>query len=220
MNTKNNIVVIFDMNGVIIDDEHVHEKAFSHTLKDHGIILTHNDYMMCCAGKTDRDGYKCIAQKFNVTLQLDEIVKEKFSSYFELFSLYKKAYNGVNTLIKELADHYILALTSSASRVEIDLILGDFDIAKYFSLTISRDDVTKGKPDPEPYIKTAHMLGVNPEACVVIEDSPSGVYSAKSAGCHCIAITTTHRREDLADADCIVDTFSQIDMDLINDIRG
>ncbi|PID52227.1 MAG: hypothetical protein CR972_03010 [Candidatus Moraniibacteriota bacterium] len=211
--------VLFDMNGVIIDDEHIHEKAFQKTVKKYGINVSHNDYLSCCAGKTDRKGYEDISTFFNIDLNIDELLKEKSQMYLELFPENKKSYDGVIELIKDLAKIYTIALTSSSSRSEIDLITKELGIINNFATTISADDVKNGKPNPEPYLKTAQILGINPENCVAIEDSASGVQSAKDAGCYCIAITTTHSKKDLYNADVIVDKFSQINQTLIEKIE-
>ncbi len=211
--------ILFDMNGVIIDDEHIHKKAFGETVKKFGISLSHEDYIECCAGKADRQGYIDIENKFNVDLPIENLLKEKAQMYLKLFPKNKVSYEGVIDLIKKLSKEYLVALTSSSSRAEVDLIIEEFGIADDFVITISGGDVNIGKPDPEPYIKTAQILQVKPNECVVIEDSVSGIKSAKDAGCYCIAITTTHMRNELQDADIIVDKFEEIDENLINNIE-
>jgi beta-phosphoglucomutase-like phosphatase (HAD superfamily) len=77
--------VIFDMNGVIIDDEGVREMAFAETLKPFGISLSHHDYIECCAGKTDRSGYESILKKFNKSFVIDLLIQQKSKLYFTLF---------------------------------------------------------------------------------------------------------------------------------------
>ncbi len=211
--------ILFDMNGVIIDDEHIHKKAFGETVKKFGINLSHEDYIECCAGKTDRQGYIDIKNKFNIDLPIKNLLKEKAQMYLELFPKNKASYSGVIDLIKKLAKEYTIALTSSSSRAEVGLVIKEFGIIDDFAITISGDDVQNGKPNPEPYIKTAQILQVKPKECVVIEDSASGIQSAKDAGCYCIAITTTHVRNKLQDADIIVDKFEEIDENLINNIE-
>ncbi|MFA5986758.1 MAG: HAD family phosphatase [Parcubacteria group bacterium] len=208
--------IIFDMNGVIIDDEHAHEMAFRDTVKEYKIDLTHDDYLACCAGKTDRRGYEDIAKKFQQDLPVDTLLDRKWKIYPQLFEKHKKAFEGVVELIRDLSQKYTIALASSASRDEVILITKEFDVEKYFSVMISANDVVNGKPHPEPYLKTAELLHVSPVSCAVIEDSPSGVRAAKSAGCYCIAITTTHTKEDLREADVIVGSFADIDDVLIN----
>jgi len=207
--------IIFDMNGVIVNDENIHEMAFVKTVEKYDVKLSHQDYLECCAGKTDRRGYKEIEEKFGVAFDVDALLKEKWEMYPKLFPKYKKSFDGVLELIKKLSKIYTLALTSSSSRSEIDLITKEFGVDKYFELIISASDVKNGKPDPEPYLKTAELLNVDSKECVVIEDSSAGVKSAKSAGCFCVAITTTHTKKDLQEADFIINYFSEINQGFI-----
>ncbi len=211
--------ILFDMNGIIIDDEHIHEQAFCETVNKFDIDLSHEEYLKCCAGKTDKQGYIDIENEFHVDLPIEKLLKEKAQVYLKLFPENKVSYKGVINLIKKLAKEYTIALTSSSSRAEVDLVIKEFGISDNFAVTISGDDVNKGKPNPEPYIKTAQIISVKSKECVVIEDSVSGIRSAKDAGCYCIAITTTHTRSELQDADIIVDKFEEVDKNLINNIE-
>lgn len=202
--------VIFDMNGVVIDDEHIHELAFKETVKPFDIDLSHQNYLECCAGKTDRAGYESISEKFNTSLPIEKLLKDKANFYLKLFPEYKKSYPGVIELISSLANNYTLALTSSSSRAEVDLITKEYRVDKLFRITISADEVKRGKPDPEPYLTTCNLLKLDPKECVVIEDSKSGVLSAKAAGCFCMGVTTTHNEKDLEGADEITDSFDNV----------
>ncbi len=202
--------VLFDMNGIIIDDEHIHELAFQETVKPFGIILTHENYLECCAGKTDKAGYESISAKFSKALPIEDLLNQKSLQYLSLFPANKKSYPGVIELIHTLSKDFTLALTSSSSRQEVNLIISEFGIQDKFVVTISGNDVHKGKPDPEPNVLTAEKLHLQPNECVVVEDSKSGVTSAKAAGCFCIGVTTTHTREDLKQADIVVSSFSEI----------
>jgi HAD superfamily hydrolase (TIGR01509 family) len=203
--------VIFDMNGIIIDDEHIHELALKETVKPFNIDLSHQDYLECCAGKTDNDGYVSISKKFSTSLPIAELLNDKARFYLKLFPEHNKTFAGVIELIGRLADNFTLALTSGASRAEVDLITKEYAIDKYFKITISADEVKKGKPDPEPYLITCNLLKLKPQECVVIEDSKSGVLSAKAAGCFCIGVTTTHSENDLEGADKITDSFEKVE---------
>lgn len=210
--------VLFDMNGIIIDDEHIHELAFHETVKPFDIQLSHQDYLDCCAGKTDRAGYESIATTFNKQLPVDSLLQQKSQTYLKLFPANKKDYPGVIELIHILSRKYLLSVTSSSSRAEVDLITKEFGMDKALNITISADDVKKGKPDPEPYLITCEKLGINPHEAVVIEDSQSGVASAKAAGCFCIGVTTTHSVEDLQQSDLIVDSFAKITPEIIENL--
>lgn len=202
--------VIFDMNGIIINDEHIHETAFKKTIKPYGVDLDHKTYLECCAGKTDRSGYEEIATRFSVNLPIENLLSQKSQIYLSLFPANKKSYPGVIELIHTLFKDYILALTSSSSKDEVDLVTKEFGIKNLFKVIVTGNDVIKGKPDPEPYLITVKKLGFKPNECVVIEDSRNGVLAGKAAGMYVVAITTTHKSEDLNMADKIINNFEQV----------
>src|SRR5687767_517013 len=110
-------------------------------------------------------------------------------------------YPGVVEFIKDLATRHPLALVTSSLPSEAKTVLRAFDITGCFQATVTADDITKGKPDPEGYLKGAAALNVDPKDCVVIEDAPSGVRAAKAAGMQCQVVTNTHTKDGLAGAD-------------------
>ena len=202
------------MNGVIINDEHLHELAFAQATKAYGVNLSHQDYLSCCAGRTDEAGFQQIAAKFSVSLPIDQLLVEKSNYYQKLFPTHRQSYPGVIALIKRLAKHYPLALCSSSSQSEVKMVLEGFKIHNYFSVVVTANDITKGKPHPEPYLLTCRLLKQNPLNCLVIEDAISGVQAAKAAGCICLAVTTTHNQEDLQLADVVMTDFGAIPTNL------
>mgnify|MGYP002128935251 CR=1 FL=1 len=213
--------VIFDMNGIIIDDEHIHEGAFRETVKPFGISLDHQSYHECCAGRTDQAGYESIATKYGLDLPIEALLLEKSNQYLSLFPGMKKVYPGILECISRLSSDYILALTSSSTRTEVELITKEFNIQEKLKVIVSGNDVKVGKPDPEPYLLTCKLLQIQPSEAVVIEDSASGVKSAIAAGCKCIAVTTTHTNSQLLTnkPTQILDNFDQIDTSLINSLN-
>ena len=212
--------IIFDMNGIIIDDEHIHELAFRKTVEPFGIIPTHKNYLNCCAGRTDKEGYISISEEFSTPLPVNKLLKEKANIYLKLYPKHKKVFPGVLEVIYSLSKKYLLALTSSASWAEVKLITHEFSINKLFKVTISADDVKKGKPNPEPYLTTCKLIGLKPQECAVIEDSKNGILSAKSAGCLCIGLTTTHSKRDLEKADAVVNSFEEINSKLFTHLEN
>lgn len=203
------------MNGVIIDDEHIHEQAFAQIMKTYGTELTHQAYLDCCAGRTDAAGFEQLSEQLSVSIEIDKALKAKAVAYLKLFPKHKRAYPGVIELINFLHNHFALALTTSSSKMEADLVLAAFNIKDAFRVVVTADDVSKGKPDPQPYVLTASRLSIDPAECVVIEDSTSGVRSAKAVGMTCIAITTTHSASDFSQADMVVDSFAAIKKHLL-----
>jgi HAD superfamily hydrolase (TIGR01509 family) len=108
---------------------------------------------------------------------------------------------------------YRLALTTSGRKFQQDQILAKFGLARFFEIIVTADDVSNGKPHPDPYLVTVEKLGELPGACLVIEDSDNGILSAKAAGCQVCAITTTFGQDKLkkAGADMIVSAFSELE---------
>jgi len=105
-----------------------------------------------------------------------------------------------------------LALASSAPRENIDLVNSELDLQRYFDCIISGRDVTESKPSPQIYLLAAEKLGAEAKDCVVIEDSPFGVKGAKAAGMKCLAIANTHPKQDLQEADMVVNSIENVDL--------
>lgn len=208
---KNIKAIIFDMNGVIVDDEPIHELAFKSVLKNYGIKLTSNDYSDLCMGRTDKGGFEAIMEKFSLNnIDINDLIAQKSKKYPRLITGNVKSIRGVIELIKKLAKKYPLALTSSSTRGEVETILKIFEIKKYFKVIVSAEDITHGKPNPEPYLLTAKKLRINPANCLVIEDSKNGVISAKCAGMKCLAIAPGYKGAGLKLADRIINNFSEL----------
>jgi HAD superfamily hydrolase (TIGR01509 family) len=110
-----------------------------------------------------------------------------------------------------------LAVASSGLRPSIEEILGNLGVLSSFRAIIGGEDVSRGKPDPEPYIRAAAALGVEPASCLVFEDSSVGVTSAKAAGAVCVAVRNPRAqiRQDLDAADLVIDGFPHLDLEAI-----
>lgn len=122
---------------------------------------------------------------------------------------------GVVRVIRELEQSgATMAITSSAVRSSIEMILETLGLRGAFALIVDGSEVEHGKPDPEAYLLTAERLGVPPETCVVFEDSSVGVQAAKRAGMYCVAVRNPRalERQDLGGADLILDSFEQLDV--------
>lgn len=210
--------IIFDLNGTIIDDEPVHEVAFKQICVRHKVHLSHDDYKELCFGRSDREGWEGIAAKYKLERpDINSLITKKGEEYLSLIANHIRAVPGVTAFIKDMHGKYKLAVASGAVRKEIDLILEHLEIRKYFSAIVSTEDVSLGKPDPAIYRLATRKIKSLPVECLAIEDSIAGIISAKEAGLKCIAITTTQTRCDLANADpdLIIDSFSELDENMI-----
>jgi HAD superfamily hydrolase (TIGR01509 family) len=205
------IAFIFDMDGVIIDSNPAHKIALKQFCKKYGYNLTEEQLREKIYGRTNKDWL------VNVFGSLDEkklraYADEKEALFRELYQHDIKPVGGLVDFLEQLdAQGLARAIATSAPRANVDFTLSKTGTGGYFPVILDESFVTRGKPDPEIYIKTAGALKFEPGRCIVFEDSLSGVKAAQAAGCKVVGITTTHTREELKDTDFIIDNFIGID---------
>jgi len=149
--------------------------------------------------------------------EIDAVANEKEASFRRRIVQNIKPLPGATELIKSLKElGFKLSLASSAPMKNIRLITRGLGINNYFHSIVSGQDVTEGKPSPQGFLLAAKRLGVAPQNCIIIEDAVAGVSAAKRAGMHCLAVTNTHPRVSLMEADLIVDTLDTVS---VNDLQ-
>jgi beta-phosphoglucomutase len=122
---------------------------------------------------------------------------EKEKRYQEAYRPHIQLIDGLGDFLKKAFEKNIpMAIGSAAIPFNIDFILDQLDIRKYFSAIVSANDVRISKPDPETFLKAASLLQVEPSSCLVFEDAPKGVEAAQSAGIPCVVLTTMHNRNN------------------------
>lgn len=201
---------LFDMDGVIIDSNPYHKISLREFCKKYGHDLDEESLRTKIYGRTNRDW---ITNVFGVLpeSQLQAYATEKESLFREIYAPHIKAHTGLHVFLEQLAQHNIpRAIATSAPRANVDFTLQHTGVGKYFETILDEAFVSKGKPDPEIYLKTAAALGFNPKNCIVLEDSLSGVAAGKAAGCKVVGITTTHTAEELSDSDVVIGDFEGI----------
>jgi HAD superfamily hydrolase (TIGR01509 family) len=145
---------------------------------------------------------------------------KKEEIYREMYKPQIKAIPGLEKFLEDLDKHNItMAIATSGIQVNIDFMFEHVPIKQYFNKIINSNDIEKGKPDPEIFLKTAEELGILPENCVVFEDSIAGVQSGKAAGMKVVALTTTHTKEELGEADLVIDDYRAIDFEKLTSIN-
>lgn len=206
---KNIKAVIFDMDGVVINSEPLHQKSENIVYQRHGINLDPSDWDTF-RGRTAKDMFKYIQEKYNVTFSMDVFNKEIIDEYQKLAKENLKVFEGFFELIEFLKPKYRLALATSAREKNQEFAFNECGLENIFEVVINSSHITKGKPHPEPYLITIKKLGLKPEECMVIEDAVNGVESAKAAGALTVAITSSFPKEKLTQADYIVDSLLEI----------
>lgn len=210
--------VIFDMDGVLIDSEPVHMACEREMFSLLGISVSQEEHHSMI-GSTDEAMWSRIGSKNKISKQLPELIKLKKELYFE----YLKHNNKLEPIpyIPELIDDllkndFVLAVASSSLRVQIDFILGKLKLKQFFKHTISGEDVPRGKPHPDIFLKAAELSGVNPKSCLVIEDSHNGVTAAKKASMKCIGYMNPNSgTQDLSAADMQITSYNEISVESI-----
>lgn len=205
--------ILFDMDGVLIDSEPVHEKAIVALSAELGEPIRDADLLHSFKGSPELAMASRMLQLYpQTTLTADGIVLRKVALYTDLFKLVQPIPGASEFLKRSHASGRKHGLTTSAARANQELTFETFGFAEFFDTIVTGEDITRGKPHPEPYLLTAKRLGLDPSECVVIEDSINGVLSGKAAGCYVIAMTTTFSREALleAGADVLIDSFEEI----------
>ena len=207
--------VIFDMDGVIIDSEPLHYKAFmDYASRKLGLTISDEEYSQFI-GTTNHHMYSTLKEKYNIKEDLTTLIEE-YEDKCRDFLLTEKAVkpiNGVDVLVKNLHQNKIkLALASSSPKKSINMVLDMFDMNKFFDIKVSGQEVANSKPAPDIFLRAAELLNVRPEECLVFEDSRNGVVAAKMAGMQCIAFyNPSSGKQDLSKADKIIESFAEVD---------
>lgn len=219
--------LIFDFDGVIADTEPLHFEALRRTLADIGITMTDKDYFANYLGFDDQG---CILEALRANQRsatgplVRDLMHKKAGAYLASINDHLVIFPGVREFVEEAAAAYPIAVASGALRTEIELILERAGIRKAFRHITSAEDVTKGKPDPQPFLHA--LAGLNrhgptsmilPESCLVIEDSLPGIRAAKSAGMKVLAVANTHTVQDLREAHETVQSLSKV---RLRELRG
>ena len=207
MNTKNH--VIFDFNGVIVDDEGLHFRSTLEVLKlISGLDITHKEYYDFFAGRSNYLGFSSYLEFKNKKEDIDNLIVKKNEIYMELISHEIPVVAPTIHFIKNNYSKYIFSIVTGAQRKEVEFILNKLNLSQMFERVLCSDDVTESKPSPQGYLKAISLSKIPVENSVIIEDSISGVTAAKRANARCIALTTTYQREEIGHADLIVDELS------------
>jgi HAD superfamily hydrolase (TIGR01509 family) len=151
---------------------------------------------------------------------IDELVQKKGRAYLAALSTDLKLFPGVRHLIEDAARAYRVAIASGALRGEIELILEEAGLRKAFAHITSAEDVSEGKPSPQPFLHAMAGLTATPPArllrpaeCLVIEDSLPGIRGARAAGMKVLAVANTHPIEEIEEADAVTASLEQIQLE-------
>lgn len=219
--------VIFDFDGVVVDSEPLHYKAFMETLAPFGLRHDYDTYVERYIGFDDRDAFRAIFEDAGRPLPPDlfeRLIHEKHKAFKRIVSREVRPFPGVHRLVQELVREGVpLAIASGAAREEILLMLEVLGLRKAFPVIVTADDVARSKPDPESYVLAVLLLRDRgylpnsapgrPTGCLVIEDTPTGIEAAKAAGLFVVGVAHSFPVEALGQADRAVPVLSDLSVD-------
>lgn len=195
--------IIFDMDGLMIDSERLYiqsEREIAARYNTHVKEETLGKMM----GRKPIESIRIFVRDLNIPADEQEILAIRDKMMIQKLKTDLRAMNGLPEIITRFRNMLKLAVCTGAPKEFLDIVLNKLELEEAFDVYQSSDDISKGKPDPEIYLKTCRRLKLKPEDCVVLEDSENGVKAGKSAGCYVMAVPSEYtRKQDFSDADFI-----------------
>jgi len=173
--------ILWDMDGTLVDSEPIHEAALTQALHDLG-LKPPNDFHQHLIGHDAREVHTWCVKHLGLDLNLRDWLQRKYRTYFASTERLKPRGNAVGWFHRLRADGYAQAIVSNSDRLVVNANLDAVGLGDPGLISVSRNDVRSGKPGPEPYLRAAWLLGVEPASCLVIEDSITGANAGIAAG--------------------------------------
>ncbi|MFC1810647.1 HAD family hydrolase [Patescibacteria group bacterium] len=210
-------IIIFDLDGLLIDSQPLQYEAFNQAFSEKGYPINEKDWHKewIHGGMSPKKW----VEMHNLSLDSEKIRARKKEIYDRLIKTKLELKPGALSLLRLLEGNYRMAIASSSRIESIELSVDKFDLRPKFEHLISDVDLDKEKPHPEIFLHTAKIMKVEPEYCLVIEDSLAGLQAAKSAGMKCIICPDPYSNKDnkkFVGADVIVDRLDEISLEMID----
>jgi len=209
--------VLFDMDGVLADSEPFICQAAIMMFAETGLTVIPDDFKSF-VGTGENRYIGGVAEKYGLKIDIEKAKARTYEIYLSIIHGKLKALPGAIAFIRKCRDTGLkTALATSADVIKMEANLKEIGLSSSaFDATINGLDVEKKKPFPDIYIKAAERIGLKPEECLVAEDAVSGIKAAKSAGCRCLAVTTSFNRSKLSEADWICNSLEEVPEEALN----
>jgi HAD superfamily hydrolase (TIGR01509 family) len=202
--------VVFDMDGVIVNSEPLHLRAFQTALVPFGVTITQEEYYRTYVAFTDREVVGLVLPDRPEAAA--RALAEKQRIFEGLCHDAVHPFPDTLALIRRLPPALPMALATGAIRAEAEHALRLLGLRERFAALVAAEDCRRTKPDPEPYRLAAERLDVAPRDCLAVEDTREGIRSARGAGMVCVGVAHTHPAPLLAEADVVVETLDALDV--------
>ncbi len=217
--------IVFDFDGVLVDSEPLHYRAFLRLLEPMGMGFEYRDYLADYAGFDDRDLLRTVYHQHDKPLddtELKTLIDRKADAFEQIVSEGIAPLPGAADFVRHASARLPIAIASGALARDIDLILPAIgaDLPERFETMVTADQVTRSKPDPETYRLAAQRLGIEPAHCLAIEDTDPGLVAAVTAGMRTIGLPNTYPAEALGHAERVIDSLEGLTVEQIQSWFG
>ncbi len=194
------LALICDLDGTLVDSETIHADAWIATLADRGLDFDHQWFRQWI-GTSDSYLATDTIQRYHLDATVRELQLDKQQRYYQLVHRQLRPFAGVTDLLRSLYADYPLAIATNSGRQDAEEVFQATQLDKLVHTTVTADDVQHLKPAPDMYLLAAERLGVAPETCIAIEDSPAGSTAAHRAGMYVIGLSNSPLADQLVDVD-------------------
>jgi HAD superfamily hydrolase (TIGR01509 family) len=209
--------VLFDLDGVLIDSEGLHYRAYAEVLRRFGVEIAASEYGPHWV-RTGR-GPEYAVERYGLAVTPDELRRLKAPIYRALLRREVQLMPGARGALERLCGRFRIALATNSSAEDTDFVVARFDLADAFDALVTREQYRDAKPAPDAYATAASRLGCRPERCVAVEDAERGVESATRAGCRAVAVPNAFTAaDDFGRADRIVGSLDDVTVALLEEV--
>jgi beta-phosphoglucomutase len=220
--------IVLDFDGVVVNSEPLHLRAFQEVLASTGYMLSAQEYYQHYVGLDDAAMFAAFAADRGQLApgRIDELIHAKTVRMQALLRHGSPIFPGASERIQQLSRVAPVAIASGALRHEILLVLDNAGLTGCFSAIVAAGETVRGKPAPDPYARAVEMLArntgspIDPARVVAVEDTTQGLTSARAARLRTVAVTTTHPAEVVRDADAVVPTLREVTIELLTSLAA
>ena len=215
------LALIFDMDGVIVDNHRYHLRSWLQFFEQHDIAMDEQEYKEKVNGRVMSAVLPDLFGKSMSEEEIRRLGEQKESAYREIYRGEITPTPGLEDFLKVLDRENIpRAVATSAPTANVTFTMEHTRLGQYFPTIIDDSMVSKGKPDPEVYLMSAERLSMAPEHCVVFEDAMLGIQAGKNAGMRVVGVATTHTVEELeaTEADWVIQDFRELSLERLREL--
>lgn len=209
LNERKIRAIVFDFDGVVVDSETLYEKAEARLFAEYGVTIPESDWRLF-KGLSDHDFFILCKERYGIREELSVLQKKGKCLLEKEFRHNLRYIDGFEDFICEIRPFFLIGLVTSTKLTFLEWIFRNTPIRNHFETMITAENVMRQKPQPEPYLKMAELMGIRPEEMIVLEDSLNGVKSAMSAGAVTVAFLSSFPKEAFEAADFFAATYGEV----------